>query len=129
MQNEQACAARRALAEKVAEYIDLHFTEKISLSFFSEKFHFNANYISYTFKEFMGTGISRYILKKRMEKACGLLTETVLSVKEIAEQTGYEDALYFERVFKKYAGMPPTEYRRKGGKSSVFDAFTRQFYR
>ena len=77
----------------------------------------------------MGTGVNCYITKKRMEKACALLNGTALSVKEVAEATGYADALYFERVFRKYAGVPPTEYRRRGENPSVFDAFTRKFYR
>lgn len=129
MRNGGKSGARRALAEKVAEYIDLHFSEKITLAALREAFHFNENYISYTFKEFTGTGVNCYITKKRMEKACALLNGTALSVKEVAEATGYADALYFERVFRKYAGVPPTEYRRRGENPSVFDAFTRKFYR
>lgn len=129
MRNGREDGVRRALAQAVADYLDGHFSEKITLAALSEIFHFNANYLSYTFKEFTGTGINRYITKRRMEKACGLLTGTALSIKEIAGQSGYEDALYFERAFRKYTGISPTKYRQKSGGSSRFDAFTRQFYR
>ena len=63
-------APRAVLAEQIAAYIDLHFCEPaLTLGKLSGIFHFNANYISYTFKEYVGTGVSRYIAKKRMEKA------------------------------------------------------------
>lgn len=126
-------APRAVLAEQIAAYIDLHFCEPaLTLGKLSGIFHFNANYISYTFKEYVGTGVSRYIAKKRMEKACGLLTKTQMAVKEIAEECGYTDALYFERVFKRHTGESPTAYRAQGErtkKSPVFDAFTKSFYR
>lgn len=124
---------RRALAEAVADYLDAHFFDpELSLSKLGGIFHFNENYISYTFKEYMGTGIKKYLERKRMHKACVLLEHGNRPVKEIAAESGYTDALYFERVFKRFTGLTPTEYRHKPHKkplNGLLDPFTQSFYR
>ena len=104
---------RRNLAEMIAEYLDEHFVEPdITLCKLGEIFHFNANYISYTFKEYMNTGITTYLRQKRMHKACELLLTENISVKDVAAAVGFNDALYFERSFRKYTGLSPTLYRK-----------------
>ena len=113
MRNGGESGARRALAEKVAEYIDLHFSEKITLAALREAFHFNENYISYTFKEFTGTGVNCYITKKRMEKAKSLLENTSKRAYEVAEEVGFSDPHYFSVSFKKATGKTPTEYAKE----------------
>lgn len=47
-----------------------------------------------------------------MEHACFLLEQTSFKVSEIAEQLGYDDALYFSRVFRKVYGQAPSVYRK-----------------
>jgi len=47
-----------------------------------------------------------------MEHACFLLEQTSLSMAEIAYQVGYDDALYFSRVFRKVLGLAPSTYRK-----------------
>ena len=48
-------------------------------------------------------------------KAKDLLTQPSLAIAEIADRVGYRDRLYFQRVFKKYVGMTPGEYRERQG--------------
>jgi len=57
-----------------------------------------------------GTPID-YFIKLRMEHARRLLAETSWSVKEVAATLGYEDPLYFSRVFKSVNSAPPSHYR------------------
>jgi AraC-like DNA-binding protein len=52
-----------------------------------------------------------YFIRLRMHKACQLLDTTSLNVKEIANSVGYEDPLYFSRVFKAVVELTPTQYR------------------
>lgn len=68
---------------------------------------------SHKFKEVTGEVPSRYFIKLKMEKARELLKFSNLSVSEIAERVGYDNALYFSRIFKKYTHLSPTEYRTK----------------
>jgi len=63
------------------------------------------------FKRFTGNTPIDYFIKLRMERARELLTMTSCSVKEIAGVLGYDDPLYFSRVFKTVNQTTPTQYR------------------
>ena len=69
-------------------------------------------YVSRVFKETTGESPISYLIRVRLVKACGLLAGNGASVREIARQVGYEDAYYFSKLFKKYYGVSPMEYRR-----------------
>lgn len=68
---------------------------------------------SHKFKEVTGDTPSRYFIGIKIDKACELLKFSNLSLSEIAEKIGYDNALYFSRIFKKYMHLSPTEYRTK----------------
>ncbi len=53
-----------------------------------------------------------YLTELRMAKAKELLTEKECSLAEVAEQVGYSDLKYFSRLFKKAAGINPSEYKK-----------------
>ena len=55
----------------------------------------------------------QYILSKRLYNAKILLQNTDYNVTEIAEIIGYDNPLYFSRIFKKAKGISPSEYRKK----------------
>lgn len=54
-----------------------------------------------------------YIEGVRMEHAQYFLTNTDWSITEVAAQCGYSESNYFSKVFKKYSGMTPRQYREK----------------
>ncbi|WP_155816562.1 helix-turn-helix domain-containing protein [Spirochaeta thermophila] len=54
----------------------------------------------------------RYLAYLRVEKACELLTQTDLTMLEIAEKVGFQDSNYFARQFRRYKGLSPREFRR-----------------
>ena len=64
------------------------------------------------FKRERGETMQQYHTRLRMNTACYLLKSTLMSVREIAAETGYSDALYFSRCFRAAKGMSPTEFRR-----------------
>ena len=53
-----------------------------------------------------------YVSKLRMEKAKKLLIASSLSIAEVAEQAGYSDYFYFNKLFKKMFGISPTKFRK-----------------
>jgi AraC-like DNA-binding protein len=61
------------------------------------------------------TGMSphQYLLEFRLVRARSLLAETELSVKEIASQTGFEDELYFSRLFRQKLNITPSQWRNR----------------
>ena len=67
--------------------------------------------VSRLFKEATGIGFKEYIINKRVQRACQLLSSSHMSVAEIAAACGFDDADYFTIVFKRKFGMPPTKYR------------------
>ena len=96
----------------ITRYLREHLESEISLSVLSEEFHMNPQYISQLFKNEIGVGFLTYLTSIRMEKAKSLLLTTSLSVAEIAEETGYNDYRVFTKVFKKTAGITPSQFRR-----------------
>lgn len=64
------------------------------------------------FKEETGMSPHRYKTKLLTEKAADLLAKTQMSVSDIADSLGYADSLYFSRIFKKYIGVSPMNYRK-----------------
>ena len=76
----------------------------------------SVSHYSAVFKRQTGYAPMDYFIRLRMHQACQLLDTTELSVKEVADRLGYEDPLYFSRVFKSLHDLSPSEYRtlRKG---------------
>lgn len=97
----------------ITQYLQEHLAEDIKLSDLADEFHLNAQYISQLFKNEIGVGFHVYLTNMRMEKAKKLLLTTVLSISEIAEQTGFNDYRVFTKVFKKSENITPTQYRRE----------------
>lgn len=85
---------------------DLHLEQLASLCNLS-KFHFVRK-----FKTFTGHTPIQYFIQLKIEKACRLLDNTQLSIKEISAQLGYPDSLYFSRLFKRVLGVSPKNYRQ-----------------
>ena len=74
---------------------------------------FSRSYLSMAFKRSKGVSLQEYLLKVRMQKARELLHTTNMQIQEIGAKVGYEDQLNFSRIFRKYEGVSPSEFRRK----------------
>ena len=101
------------VAAALKNYIQNHYSDNLGLTDIAGKFHLNANYISTLFREQTGMTLCSYIEGVKMEKAKQLLQESSLSITEIALETGYSGSNYFSKVFKKYAGVSPKQYRKE----------------
>ncbi len=104
--------------QKVLVYIKNHYQERIMLKELAADFGFSPNYCSSLFVRKTGMTFSQYLTKLRMEQACTMLKNPHLSVKKISNTIGYEDEVYFHKVFKKYFGVTPAQYREKNGNKS-----------
>ncbi|AOM83749.1 response regulator transcription factor [Salisediminibacterium beveridgei] len=93
-------------------FIDEHLSEKIGMKDIAGHVHLNPNYLSVHFKEQVGLTFSDYLTRKRLQYAKYLLLTTRNTVAEIAEQSGYQTAKYFVKIFKNHVNMTPTEYRK-----------------
>jgi len=97
---------------KVMAYIDEKYQNDITLDEAAKMVFLNKNYFSEMFKKEAGIGFNEYLNKVRIRKAEKLLTVRNLKINEIGDMVGYRDAAYFIKVFKKYYGMTPSEYRK-----------------
>ena len=74
--------------------------------------YLSSNYIEKLFKNEKGETIFEYIQRLRIEKAKNQLKNTTLTIETIAAKTGFNSSRSFIRVFKKYEGTTPGEFRR-----------------
>jgi len=96
----------------ICNYINEHFTEKISLDDICFLFGTNKTTLCHKFKEDYGITISGYINKLKIRAAKSLIREEDLSVTEISERLGFSSIHYFCRLFKKHTSLSPTEYSK-----------------
>ena len=98
--------------KKAISYINLHFTEKISLRDVANELHITPNYLCVVFKRYSGETITDYINNKRVEKARELLYDDTMNVEAIAEAVGIKNVRYLRELFKKYYGINIKQCRR-----------------
>ncbi|MDR1797924.1 MAG: response regulator [Clostridiales Family XIII bacterium] len=101
------------LVKCVKDYVNAHIEGDLSLPTMGRLFHFNPSYFSNLFKQATGENYVSYVTKKRVGKAIEQMQNTDFNIGEIAEKSGYQNANYFCRMFKKNTGMTPSEFRNK----------------
>lgn len=94
------------------KYIQEHYLEPLKLEDVSKHIGFNATYFSSVFKKETGKNFLDYVTELRMNKAKQLLCSGEMSVNDVAEAVGYQDLKYFSRLFKKNAGISPSDYKK-----------------
>ncbi|MGO4269706.1 AraC family transcriptional regulator [Paenibacillus sp. TAF58] len=93
------------------KYIDANLNKEMTIHELSQTAHFHPNYFIRFFKTHLGVPPMRYIYDRRLEKAKELLLCFSLSIHEIAEMTGFNNASHFSTSFKKHVGVSPSEFR------------------
>ncbi|WNS42320.1 AraC family transcriptional regulator [Paenibacillus sp. MMS20-IR301] len=110
-------AGELSLPEQVIRYLSRNYRNPISLEELSRQLNYSQQYISRKCKEQTGLSPLDYVIRFRMEDAKALLAGTMATQQEIASHVGYPDLMYFNRMFKKYAGVTPGQYRKLFGQS------------
>ena len=92
------------------EYIANNFSESVTVSGLSKHIGLDRSYLYSLFMRYLHQSPKDYITGFRMQKAIEFL-QTSLTVNEVARSVGYEDALLFSKIFKRYIGASPRHYR------------------
>lgn len=103
------------LHKKISEiitYINLNYTNDLGLELLSKEFLISTAHLSRAFKKVTGLSFVEYLNNLRVNEAQKLLTETNLSILEIAEKVGYQNSTHFGRTFKSITGSSPREFRK-----------------
>lgn len=93
-------------------YIRKHYAQPISQADAAQAGNISVPYLSRLFKEELGIGFNEYLTQVRLEESEKLLSDTALSIKEIAAAVGYPDEKYYSKLYKKTKGIKPSEYRK-----------------
>lgn len=111
--------AKYLKVHEIADYLLNHSDTKESLEELAKRFFISRAYICRIFKQVTGFTINEYQNLAKIKKAQELLVHSSRSVTEVAELAGYESITYFERMFKRYTDMTPTEYRRNNRRTPL----------
>ena len=98
--------------EEALRYIENNYAHTVNIQVIADHLNIERTYLYRLFKDITGTSPQEYLLDYRIRRACSLLKETDLPISDIARSVGYDDALYFSRLFKQKKGQTPTQYRK-----------------
>ncbi len=104
------------VVQQVQRYIIKNIDQDLSRDMIANHVFLNPDYLSRILKKETGYSVSDYVVNERMKLAKELLTETSIPVSTIAASVGHTNFSHFARIFKKHAGLGPTEYRNQYGK-------------
>ena len=100
------------LKDEIVEYIEKTYVDaNTCLCSLASRFKLTEVYLSQFFKEQTGENISDYIEKIRLMKASGFLSQTSISIDDIAKQVGYNSSDTFRKAYKRIMGISPVKYR------------------
>lgn len=98
----------------ITSYIHENYSQPFSLEQISDKFYISAYYLSHQFKSVTGFTLVNYIQMTRIRNAQQLLLYTDMKIKDITERCGFTSFSQFNRVFNKFCGTSPSEFRKEG---------------
>jgi YesN/AraC family two-component response regulator len=101
------------LIQKAIIYIDTDLTENLSLHLIAKKCNVSDGHLSASFHKETGKTITDFINLRKIEHAKKLLKSTNLQIQTISQHCGILDIHYFTKLFKKYEGISPKQYREK----------------
>ncbi len=96
--------------DKMKAYIQTHYRDKITKETLGDHIGRSPNHTAALFRRVTGQTISDYVHAARMRTAAYMLSESLLTIAEISDYLGYADVSYFQRIFKRAWGCPPSRY-------------------
>jgi AraC-like DNA-binding protein len=101
------------IGSRVRDYLHAHYGEHLTLSILANQFGCSRSTLIAAFEKTNGESVMGYLSRLRLDSAKRLLTETDLSVGEIAARCGFRDQGYFSKAFRHEEGASPSEYREE----------------
>jgi two-component system response regulator YesN len=100
------------IVQRACEYVLNHIDDDITLTAIANNFNISKNYLCSIFKQQTGENFLEYTTKAKMERAKILLKKYDYKVYEVSDMLGYKETAYFGKLFKKYTGYTPVEYKK-----------------
>lgn len=110
---EMLYADKDGLIYKIFSFVEEYFKSDCSLKKLAEKTGYDYAYLSRIFRKIVGVSYNSYVNRYRLSHACYLMENTNFSNIQCALESGYDTVRSFNRNFKEYFGITPTEYRKR----------------
>ncbi|EOL48835.1 AraC family transcriptional regulator [Enterococcus phoeniculicola] len=94
-------------------YLENHHNQEITLEQLAELLYVSPTHLSKIFKEATGVSPINYLIQVRLKHAKELLQNDQLTIRDVAQAVGYQDAYHFSKLFKKYYGVSPSQIEKK----------------
>ncbi|QDS38148.1 helix-turn-helix transcriptional regulator [Brevibacillus brevis] len=107
---ESESSPSKMVIEQAKTYINGHYMNPLTLDELAEVHGMSPKSFSYFFHKYTGVRPIDYVIQYRMERASELLLTGNYSIRDVAFSVGYDNPLYFSRVFKKKLGVSPSAY-------------------
>lgn len=101
------------LVDSIITYLNQNLDKSLNSKDIAKTFNYSPSYIFTLFKKRTGYSLIHFFNLKKIQKACEYINYTELSIKEVSFKLGFQDPLYFSRIFKKYMGVSPKAYRQE----------------
>jgi AraC-like DNA-binding protein len=110
--NDTGVLEQLDLFSRVLNHIYQHIDKPLEIPELAALVKMTRGAFSAGFRQAFGLSPKHYVIQCRIDRAKILLVRTDAPIKKIASQVGYENEFFFYRIFKKYTGTTPNEYRR-----------------
>lgn len=98
---------------RLDEFIEQNMNKIIDSRMLCRHFYISRTKLYHVSKKNLDMGITQYVFSKKMEKAKQLLCESNQTVETVAQNIGYDDYIYFKKIFKKHIGISPLEFKKE----------------
>jgi two-component system response regulator YesN len=102
-----------AILERACIYIQRQRGFSLDINDIANHAYVSPSHLAKLFRTELKTTVKKYVLEQRMDRAASMLTNTEVSIQEIARYNGYMQLPQFSRVFKQFHHVTPTEFRRR----------------
>lgn len=106
-------------AKRVGDYVDDELDGRPSIRRAAEHARLSPNYFSRRFRQSFGVTFSRFVARRRIERAQSMMLQSTSSLSQIALACGFTDQAHFTRTFGGVTGSTPSQWRRTAARSSV----------
>ncbi len=108
----QIPTAAEQVCEEVLIYIRGNYNKAFNMTLMSKQLHLHPDYITRCVQKTIGISPTHYLFQYRISQAKSLLSKSNVKISSICKEVGMEDQGYFSKVFRKFEGISPMEYRR-----------------
>lgn len=101
---------QRSEIQGILNFVYNHYSEAISIQQVADALYISPSYLMHLFKKHTNKTFNAFLMEYRMEKAKELLKKPGIQIQSVAQAVGYSDVKYFNKLFKKYTSLTPTDY-------------------